>query len=417
MKNSCFNYFIENKDKTIIKNSRTGNVVSLKKDYMNSLSSNEELADKLLKLGIVVEEDKDEIENYLNSIFQLLNHNKTLTIMIATTYSCNFKCSYCYENGIKHNGELTKNEVDKFFCQLYRYCCDNEIIKIAFVLFGGEPLQASIEILEYISEKMKKISIPYETDVITNGYNYNQDIAKILKNMNTHRIQITLDGMKNSHDLIRITKNNEGTFDRIISNIDNILAKSVTEELIFRINCTKTNISEIGDLIAFIHKRYNKYCNRISFSFGLLMLGLNEHTNLIVKESSIENDMILDYCKLYKKVYDFGFPSCDFYCISNICMNKMKGSIMVTPGNKYFKCMRAIGRKQLEVDFNTIAESYLNKDEYKVCIKRGCSYIPYCHLGCLFNDFLENGTQIINCRYELLDKVNKGLLEEFYVIK
>lgn len=88
---------------------------------------------------------------------------------------------------------------------------------------GGEPLlefkniTSLMERINFIANK-NKISIDHF--MVRNGYLLTSDRAKKLKELGVKRIQITIDGSKKSHDQRRILANKEGTFDKIIENIN-----------------------------------------------------------------------------------------------------------------------------------------------------------------------------------------------------
>lgn len=81
--------------------------------------------------------------------------------------------------------------------------------------FGGEPL-LNPGIIEYICEGTQKKNVGYLLQ--TNGTLVNENIIRILKKYNVI-LTISLDGPEQVNDFNRVDKNGEGTYKRILSNI------------------------------------------------------------------------------------------------------------------------------------------------------------------------------------------------------
>ena len=52
----------------------------------------------------------------------------------------------------------------------------------------------------------------YTSSMTTNGYNLTLENFRKLYNLNVYAYQITIDGIRSTHDDLRILKNGEGTF-------------------------------------------------------------------------------------------------------------------------------------------------------------------------------------------------------------
>ncbi|NUV00532.1 hypothetical protein XO12_10720 [Marinitoga sp. 1154] len=71
------------------------------------------------------------------------------------------------------------------------------------------------KIIPLLNEK----KIIYESSIITNGYLLNKKIIEKLKEIKVTHLQITVDGIKELHDVRRFLANKKGTFDIIMKNI------------------------------------------------------------------------------------------------------------------------------------------------------------------------------------------------------
>lgn len=94
-------------------------------------------------------------------------------------------------------------------------------------------------ILELIHRDIPEIPIRAHS-IITNGYYFTKKAIELFKEYPLDSIQITLDGRKERHDSIRKMKiSGKGSFDQIISNIDNIVKELPSTKVRIRVNIEK----------------------------------------------------------------------------------------------------------------------------------------------------------------------------------
>lgn len=143
---------------------------------------------------------------------------------------CNLRCKYCFELG-KHNNSKMSNEVIIQSLNYLFHNAENQNIKhedkyVHVILFGGEPLlnPDGVEtLLKTAKELQEKTKIKFTSSLITNGTIMTPQIERIFteyhKELNL-MVQISLDGIKEAHDLNRVTADGKGTFDKILKNIE-----------------------------------------------------------------------------------------------------------------------------------------------------------------------------------------------------
>ena len=113
--------------------------------------------------------------------------------------------------------------VDKAFHAMEFIRPHKELRKEVITLYGGEPfLKENRAIINYIVSEGRKRG--YYFDAATNGYDLDA-FADILSPDIFTRLQITMDGMKDMHNLRRIHYQCDTTFDKIVSNIRMVLEK------------------------------------------------------------------------------------------------------------------------------------------------------------------------------------------------
>jgi len=155
------------------------------------------------------------------------------------TRACNLNCKHCYEDAhTPRKDELTTEEaleaVDKM--------ADAGVAYIA--VSGGEPLMRPdlFEIAKRIKENKMAFSIA------TNGTLLTKENVKKLEDVNCRYVQISLDGLKDTHNSFRGAK----SFERTIEGIKNAVDSNITVGIAMTV--TKYNIKEVPAIIDLTEK-------------------------------------------------------------------------------------------------------------------------------------------------------------------
>lgn len=168
-------------------------------------------------------------------------------LFFVPNYSCNFACSYCYQEGYNPVQKVVHNEVvDAFF----------DYIKTEFAgrrkyvtVFGGEPLLPGDHQRAMLTHFIKKANeSKLDLAFVTNGYTL-ADYVDLLKTARIREIQVTLDGTQEVHDGRRYLKGKQGTFDKIVEGIDACLAAGLDINL--RMVVDKENLPNLPDFARF----------------------------------------------------------------------------------------------------------------------------------------------------------------------
>lgn len=218
----------------------------------NSYQNTEELIGK----GYLVD-PAEENKNYHTKYLEFLDSRDTdeVQLFFVPNYSCNFSCSYCYQNEyMVRSKQPGKEIIDAFFSYVEQKFIDR---KKYITLFGGEPLlnsDSQKRLLEkFVHEAMKR---NLDLAIVTNGYHLNSYLP-LLKSASIREIQVTLDGVGKAHDKRRPLKNGNGTFERIVEGIDSSLKAGIPVNL--RMVVDKENLMELPKLANFsIEKGWTK---------------------------------------------------------------------------------------------------------------------------------------------------------------
>lgn len=195
-------------------------------NLINALQQEVNISDIKKRFGVELNEIQ-KVRNILkrDEKFALLakDYPYLRKLVLNISNSCNLNCRYCYANGGSYNSremlmrtEIARKAIDRF---LYIF---GEIECIQF--FGGEPLlnYRVVEfVCEYISELYRKeeIQVMPRFGIVTNGTIMNDEILEILEKYHID-VTISCDGPEEVNDKLRVSKNKEGTYQKVAKNIE-----------------------------------------------------------------------------------------------------------------------------------------------------------------------------------------------------
>lgn len=263
MKLSKFNTAVNYDDSIIYHNSFTNKFLLLDpflSDLVHSIKDqsdvetlheiHEDFYNALLEFGFLLEDDVDEMQNVRNLIDSIDNQDSYYHLIINPTMNCNFSCWYCYETHEKKSQitEETIDKIDRLIKNIFKSNPQMNTIVLSF--FGGEPLL----FYNRMSDIMKKTKLITESlnkrleiAITSNGLLINENVIEELKTYNIAGFQITLDGNKEKHDLVRFISKSKGSYEPIMENIKNLARNGISITL--RINFTKLNLVGLEEVI------------------------------------------------------------------------------------------------------------------------------------------------------------------------
>lgn len=249
------NYFIVNllSGSADILNPAEGKMVH---DFLAGKEIAPDFYSSLTEQGYLVDENEEE-RLYRSKYLDFIDarDEDEIQLFFVPNYSCNFACTYCYQDEYTNaNQPLTREIVDAFF----RYVNTGFAGRKKYLtIFGGEPLLNSPkqkELVEYLLKKANESSL--EVCFVTNGFSLLEYID-ILKTAQIREIQVTLDGKGRVHDQRRFLKGGGATFDKIVEGIDACLKNELPVNL--RMVVDKENIDGLPEMAQFaIDKGWTK---------------------------------------------------------------------------------------------------------------------------------------------------------------
>jgi uncharacterized protein len=189
-----------------------------------------------------VQEDKLFRLKYLD--FLDARDTDEVQLFYVPTYTCNFNCSYCYQEGYLQSSISKNREIAGAF---FDYVQANFKGRKKYItLFGGEPLLADQQTREFVVFFLGRCrELGLELAIVTNGYHLSEFVP-LLANEGIREIQVTLDGPESVHNNRRPLKGGQGTFQNISRGIDHALQAGLPVNL--RVVLDRENIAALPSL-------------------------------------------------------------------------------------------------------------------------------------------------------------------------
>ncbi len=188
------------------------------------------------------------------------------------TSRCNMRCLHCASDlqGPRRRGaELTTREAFDLCRQLAELGCE----KVA--LSGGEAILRKD--WDQIAECLSRLGVA--TSLITNGYAFDAMAAKRVQELNMARVGLSLDGLRQTHNLVR---QNAASFDRVLRAAKYICEAQTPLNIITHIN--KRNLD---DLTAIEELVLSMNASVWRLQLGSPMGSLERHPELILSPEDL----------------------------------------------------------------------------------------------------------------------------------
>ena len=402
-----------NEDKIVMLNLINAAADILNLDTYDKLINNidsldENTIDKLKERKYVFDSD-EEYDKFLSELNEKINEaekNSPPCFLVIPTYSCNLKCTYCYERTYKIDNVKEENLLK--ICDKQFEIIDDIVKKykeknpkfsnfkdIRITIMGGEPLlKVNKNIIEYIFNKVKERK--YSVDIVTNGVDLDSFI-EILKQDCLDHIQITLDGSKEIHDKRRVYANGKGSFDEIIRNIDIALKNNI--KIFLRVNVDNENLYDLPELANILISRFKDNKNLYPYIYLLQDGGCSGDANVVKEEVGIEEVFKLEYkypqVQIFRKKFhpemfiNAIFNNIEFKPSLRHCGAAINQHILDYKGNIY-RCWHGIGNdnystgKYIPVikENNEKNRKWDNRSVLNLEKCKKCKYRYICGTGC-----------------------------------
>ena len=186
-----------------------------------------------------------------------------VSLTICPTMGCNFDCPYCFED--HGRGKMSREVQDDVVALAQRMLDAANAKDLHVTWFGGEPLLAP-DIIESLSMRLMELADErggeYSAGIITNGYLLTQEVADMLERCKVASAQVTIDGIRETHDATRYLRGGGATFERITGNLRDV---KLPFKVSIRHNVHEGNRNEVDMLEAFVRKLVEESGNDLMY--------------------------------------------------------------------------------------------------------------------------------------------------------
>ncbi len=339
------------------------------------------------------------------SINQSPRNIKVLSVTILPTMACNCRCFYCFEPGASQwaSRKMSAGTQEKIIRWIQQEVERRRIVKVVVTWYGGEPLLCLDIILsmqQAITDICSGKKIPYISNMVSNGILLTKEVADQLLAVGIDRVQITLDGIGETHNARRRhLKHPEANFATLI---DNIRQTDERLRITIRLNVDAGNIHSVYDTVRYLETEriwpYQKnitaiYLGYLDNGIGSGKINVLERKDFLSFQEQFRIWMVHEYNRLQSgqsAKLKFEYPktfrpeSCGYTTNPHAWVIDAQG--------KCYRCWEAVGDESLAIE--TI-ENLLEQEQQISCWTVSpsdreswecfdCQYLPICGTKCPF---------------------------------
>lgn len=348
----------------------------------------------LIEGGFVVKQETDE-----NSLLKIKNKisrfsQKILPITVVLTTRCNMSCMYCFEDSVVNNKYDTMNNVVADNLLLF---IENNLKQgsnyVNITWYGGEPLLC-LKTIKYLTRKIvtlcKSYNAKYRFGMTSNGSLLTKDVAIALSKLFIEKIQITLAGTEEKHNVRRPLKSGKNSYRTVLANI---VEASKYLNITIRCNVDQGNATNIKNLINELAE-YN-LANKVTIYFAPVHAGCDNRLSKCLSGSPCNVITPKDFAPLevdlkrYAGIKGFNNQFTLPCSKESTCYADKLNGFVIEPTGSIQKCCEHIGCKSEEVGslpdgiiVNNQSLKWLHFDPFSISQCKKCKILPLCMGGC-----------------------------------
>lgn len=243
---------------------------------------------------------------------------------------------------------------------------------------------------------------------ITNGY-YLEEYFDLFRTLQISHIQVTLDGLKETHNQKRVFKNGKPTFDKIMTGVELYLNAGIPIKV--RMNVDETNYLSCIELRKSLKDKWSSHESMLFFElFPIFNSSTNVIDELYQSELKIADDSGTDISEL-NRYLDNSLPIINhiitgkgFRPLYTFC-NAHQSRKFFDPDGLIYSCILSVGQKEKAIgqyfpEFEMFEDSLFERNITTIEKCSKCKYAFLCGGGCALN--LESGNIMeSNCSYAM----------------
>ncbi len=379
-------------------------------DYLNQLR----------ELGIMVDDEVDEDQELRYWYHKFKYDPSSLIVTILTTYACNLRCTYCFQEGLHSPAFIDQGASRKVIRWISGKVHNLFPRTVEIVFYGGEPFlnpKAIRLISQGMSEITKPMGIQLNISIITNGVLINGELVDFLLPLGLKEIKVTLDGDREAHDAKRPHQNGAGTFDTILRNLLKLKGKVPISIGGNFDDSNKQSIPRLLDILG--EQGFNGNLRRIGFKPIFSSLESAKRPGGSLTTCAFSDINVDDMLWLRRETEKRGFP-CQGGIALGPCEAAREHAYTIDPLGRIYKCPGSAGMDEFVIgninddQLNYRNTQFMTFDPCEIC--SGCSYIPLCGGGCRMGAYIKKGDfQDIACEKKYFDKATPEIVKYEYM--
>ncbi len=400
---------------------KKSSMILLKEETFNNIEADKlssESMEPLSKLGMIVPDLDDERREVSGFLDEINEKNKCLNISVILNLDCNFRCVYCYEDGMKGKFYMSDETADLLIDFIKnKFTSEKKSLNLDF--YGGEPL-LSTDLIKSISQKIKPFiencGARYTFTLVTNGSLLKRQVVEELSPQGLTGVKITVDGPPEIHNASRPFKSGAGSFDVIMKNIRetcDIIKIAVGG------NFQKQNYEKFPLLMDYLEKEGLTFEKIHQLKFDPAMnkpAGDNSPADFTDGCMSVNEPWVIEaFTSLREAVLKRGYSTPKI--TPSPCQVELKDAFVVNYDGVIYKCPSLIGKEGFEI--GNLRDGIVDYSEsHKLGIWnnekcRECVYLPLCFGGCRYMSYVRDGNiDNVDCKKPYLDAALETLIKQ-----
>ncbi len=137
------------------------------------------------------------------------------SIAFGMTYACNYRCPYCYEQGLQGDGRMSDETIEDI-CAFVEECYERNAFTSLWVeWYGGDPSLA-LDRVEELSRRLiawcDEHGIDYDAMILTNCLLIDRNAVDMLKSCRVSEALLTIDGPEEVHNRRRVAADGSNSY-------------------------------------------------------------------------------------------------------------------------------------------------------------------------------------------------------------
>ena len=357
--------------------------------YSCFLAGNGEGSEKLEDMGFLTRLTPEEELDAQRALFDSQRTDASeLSLVLAPTYACNYRCPYCYEQG--HNsikGIMGEDVIEGILAFVTRKYAKKPFERMSVQWYGGDPSLA-LDVVEKLSKSLlgfcESHDVEYHAMMLTNCNLIDETAVEMLCKAKVESAFVTIDGFEATHNKRRVAANGSNSFERTIDAVRLFTDHGIN--VIASMNVDRVNWPEYRELRDYLKNEFGISLNSARLCDYGHFFGTRDF-----KKPSFDLMSHDEFCKLSHETFAEGNPSARdvesrLSPTTLFCGGQKDNYYVIDTLGDIYLCDGYIGEQdhvvgsifdEDAVDINAISH---NPYENEQC--RECEILPLCQGNC-----------------------------------